>query len=229
MNLYYTIEFNRPKDIGKYTFYLKACNPMCDTCSTEFMRVNWENNFKDISLKEIDLTQEDLFPVFGSDKKDVITKEELETLKSTTSKTTIIQNTRNEDVNSLKKKTNIIELNQLEEEFSHVKLPVFEFVLNSDEFSQKYDNEIDSILHFLNKHPQLRLKIIGHTDNQGDSKSNLELSKIRAIRVKKILIEHAIDPSRIETEGHGETDPLYENDSDLHRSLNRRIEFEIME
>ena len=46
--------------------------------------------------------------------------------------------------------------------------------------------------------------------------------------MKREMVQRGIDPKRIETTGHGEKDPIVENDSDEHRQMNRRVEIEIL-
>jgi len=67
--------------------------------------------------------------------------------------------------------------------------------------------------------------IVGHTDNQGDKRSNLILSRQRAESVRAYLIGKGMDPDRLSTDGAGETDPIASNDTEAGRARNRRIEF----
>jgi outer membrane protein OmpA-like peptidoglycan-associated protein len=65
----------------------------------------------------------------------------------------------------------------------------------------------------------------GHTDNRGDYQRNMTLSGERAESVKTFLVAHyGIDPSRITTQGFGQTRPKFSNDTDEHRLKNRRVE-----
>jgi outer membrane protein OmpA-like peptidoglycan-associated protein len=74
--------------------------------------------------------------------------------------------------------------------------------------------------------PGVHIKIIGHTDSDGADAANLELSKNRAESVKHELTKtFSIDPSRIETDGMGESKPVAPNDSPVNKALNRRVEF----
>jgi len=85
---------------------------------------------------------------------------------------------------------------------------------------------INEIATVLKEHPDLRIKIVGHTDADGDNNSNLELSKRRAANVKAALVnEFGIDANRIETDGAGESQPLAPNDNPENKSKNRRVEF----
>ncbi len=77
----------------------------------------------------------------------------------------------------------------------------------------------------LQNRPEWRLRIEGHTDNVGGSKSNLELSKKRAASVKQWLVsKHGADASRLETAGFGDTKPVADNKTDEGRAQNRRVE-----
>jgi OmpA-OmpF porin, OOP family len=72
----------------------------------------------------------------------------------------------------------------------------------------------------------VKVKIIGHTDSDGDDKKNLELSKKRAEAVKASLSkDFGIDESRMQTDGKGESQPVDKNDSALGKANNRRVEF----
>ena len=85
---------------------------------------------------------------------------------------------------------------------------------------------INEIAKILNENPDLRIKITGHTDADGDDESNLSLSQKRAQAVKEVLVnEFKIDQNRIETEGLGETKPVAANDTPENKSKNRRVEF----
>lgn len=70
------------------------------------------------------------------------------------------------------------------------------------------------------------VKIIGHTDSDGDDAANLKLSQQRADAVKDILKnQYHIDESKLSTEGRGETQPIADNKSAEGKAQNRRVEF----
>lgn len=87
---------------------------------------------------------------------------------------------------------------------------------------------LEELYYLLVDNPDLRIKIIGHTDNVGSDASNLKLSEGRAKSVRNNIIMRGIDPSRIEYEGRGESEPIDTNDTEEGRSKNRRVEFEIL-
>jgi outer membrane protein OmpA-like peptidoglycan-associated protein len=78
----------------------------------------------------------------------------------------------------------------------------------------------------LKENPEVKIKIIGHTDSDGKPEMNLELSKKRAISVKNALVkEFGIDEKRMETDGKGQTEPVDSNDTPAGKANNRRVEF----
>lgn len=87
---------------------------------------------------------------------------------------------------------------------------------------------MEELYFLLIDNPDLRIKIIGHTDNVGSESSNQKLSEGRAKSVRNNIISRGIDPSRIEFEGRGESEPIDTNDTEEGRSKNRRVEFEIL-
>ncbi|HBG71554.1 MAG: hypothetical protein A2W93_07930 [Bacteroidetes bacterium GWF2_43_63] len=85
---------------------------------------------------------------------------------------------------------------------------------------------LNEIANILKENPDMRIKVVGHTDSDGDDAMNLDLSKRRAANVKEALVkDFAIDGNRIETDGSGESQPIGPNDSVENKSKNRRVEF----
>ncbi|MCA2004929.1 MAG: OmpA family protein [Ignavibacterium sp.] len=100
------------------------------------------------------------------------------------------------------------------------------FDVNKDVVKPESYGTIKEIAKVLTDNPNVKIKIVGHTDSDGDDKSNLDLSKRRSAAVKNVLVkEFSIDASRIETDGKGESEPVAKNDSVGNKALNRRVEF----
>lgn len=79
---------------------------------------------------------------------------------------------------------------------------------------------------YFNENPDGLIKITGHTDNRGNSKTNLVLSKKRADKMKNYLIdEYGINPVNLKTSGRGDTKPKNRSNSDLAEAQNRRVTF----
>lgn len=85
---------------------------------------------------------------------------------------------------------------------------------------------LKEIASVLKENPAVNVKIIGHTDSDGDDALNLDLSKRRAESVRNQLSsKFGIDASRMQTEGAGETKPVAPNDTPAGKAMNRRVEF----
>ncbi|MBL4709129.1 MAG: OmpA family protein [Flavobacteriales bacterium] len=85
--------------------------------------------------------------------------------------------------------------------------------------------EINQLAELLQEFQDLKLNIIGHTDDVGSNESNLKLSKKRAIAVKKYLFDRSIKSKRLTTDGKGETQPKESNATVKGKAENRRVEF----
>ncbi|HMK20076.1 MAG TPA: OmpA family protein [Chitinophagaceae bacterium] len=100
------------------------------------------------------------------------------------------------------------------------------FDVNSDKIKPVSYGTLKEIATILSDNTDVKVKIIGHTDADGDDAKNLELSKKRAASVKEALSkEFNIDASRLETDGMGETKPIGDNKTAEGKAQNRRVEF----
>ncbi|MFM7486891.1 MAG: OmpA family protein [Cytophagales bacterium] len=83
---------------------------------------------------------------------------------------------------------------------------------------------------FLLDHPSNKLFISGHTDSSGDENLNLKLSQGRADAIREYLInEFKLTEGRITAIGYGSSKPLMiKEETEEHKQLNRRVEFEIV-
>ncbi|EDM81803.1 OmpA domain protein [Plesiocystis pacifica SIR-1] len=104
-----------------------------------------------------------------------------------------------------------------------------EFEYNSATIREGKSKEVlDAAIKVLEEYPEIRIKVVGHTDNQGTPEYNKKLSTDRADAVKQYLAEGGIAEDRIETFGAGQSDPLTTNETEEGRAKNRRTEFEII-
>jgi OOP family OmpA-OmpF porin len=100
------------------------------------------------------------------------------------------------------------------------------FDVNKDVIKAESYGTLKSIAGVLSENPDVKVKIVGHTDSDGDDASNLELSKKRADAVKNALEkEFNIDASRMQTDGKGESQPADKNNTVTGKANNRRVEF----
>jgi outer membrane protein OmpA-like peptidoglycan-associated protein len=104
------------------------------------------------------------------------------------------------------------------------------FGTNNAELRPDGQQILDEVADVLAKHPEIRrLRVEGHTDNRGNAENNLQLSKARAASVVAYLVKSGVDPSRLESEGYGSTQPLVPNITPVQRAKNRRVAFKILE
>ena len=100
------------------------------------------------------------------------------------------------------------------------------FDVNKDVVKAESFGTMKSIADVLKENPDVRIKIVGHTDSDGENAKNLDLSQRRAKSVMNELVKvFGIDASRMETDGMGETKPIAPNDTPSNKALNRRVEF----
>jgi outer membrane protein OmpA-like peptidoglycan-associated protein len=100
------------------------------------------------------------------------------------------------------------------------------FDVNSDKIKPESYGVVKEISKVLQENPAVSVKIVGHTDSDGDEAKNMELSKRRAASVKLMLsTEFGVDASRMETDGKGEKEPSGPNTSAEGKANNRRVEF----
>jgi outer membrane protein OmpA-like peptidoglycan-associated protein len=97
----------------------------------------------------------------------------------------------------------------------------------SDILPQSY-NELHRLLETLRAHPEMRIELRGHTDNQGTADFNMKLSEARAAAVAEYLTGKGIEPHRLTTKGFGKTMPIDSNTSPEGRSHNRRVEYRVL-
>lgn len=86
-------------------------------------------------------------------------------------------------------------------------------------------NQIGAIM---DKYPNYKLSISGHTDNTGTASSNQILSERRAKSCYEYLSTRGISISRMSYAGYGESRPISGNDTLRGRLLNRRVEFNLI-
>jgi len=107
------------------------------------------------------------------------------------------------------------------------KLVSYGILFDTDKAEMKPESygTVSDVAKVLQDNPEVRIRIVGHTDGDGDEKHNLDLSKRRAEAVKKALTgQFGIDGARIETDGKGEDEPVASNDTSEGKAKNRRVE-----
>ena len=100
------------------------------------------------------------------------------------------------------------------------------FDVNSASIKPESYGSLKDIADVLKGNPNVHVKIIGHTDSDGDATMNVTLSKKRAEAVKALLVnEFQIDESRLSSDGKGASEPAARNTTAEGKAQNRRVEF----
>ena len=101
------------------------------------------------------------------------------------------------------------------------------FAHNSYELDKSSFEELDKLIAYLHKHPEVNIVIEGHTDNVGGEAANQLLSENRAKAVYTYVVDALIEKSRLTFKGYGEIKPLAANTTEEGRAQNRRTSFRI--
>mgnify|MGYP006277318113 CR=1 FL=1 len=101
------------------------------------------------------------------------------------------------------------------------------FALNSADLLPGAEQALENQLGILRR-GDLRVEIGGHTDAQGASEYNRDLSLRRARTVRDFFVNNGIDPARLTVQGYGESDPRAANDTATGRERNRRVELRVL-
>jgi len=88
---------------------------------------------------------------------------------------------------------------------------------------------INEIVKLMKEHPEINFSVEGHTDSDGDTQFNIDLSEQRANTVINELVARGIDGKRMVAKGFGEDVPVTDNTSPEGKANNRRVEFVKME
>jgi outer membrane protein OmpA-like peptidoglycan-associated protein len=100
------------------------------------------------------------------------------------------------------------------------------FDVNKDIVKPESYGTLNDIAKILNEVPDVKVKIVGHTDADGADAANLDLSKRRAASVKNELVKSFnVNGDRLITDGLGESQPVAPNDTPSNKAMNRRVEF----
>jgi len=118
---------------------------------------------------------------------------------------------------------------------THKKVPplpagpvVVRFRYNSNDFSEKGLNVLETFAGILVHHPEAQVKVTGYTDSAGNDMYNRKLSEFRANIVRSYLLGKGASPDQITSTGLGSKNPVESNDTARGRKMNRRVEIEVV-
>ena len=103
-----------------------------------------------------------------------------------------------------------------------------EFVVGKADLSEDAKFVLHDLAKMMQKHPEIKLQLVGHTSAEGNADANQALSEARAKAAVDFLISHGgVDPSRLEAKGMGSSQ--LKNTEDPYAPENRRTEFIVVE
>jgi len=105
--------------------------------------------------------------------------------------------------------------------------PIF-FDFDKDEIKLEFQPFLDDLIHIIEQHSDLRIKVTGHTDWDGTDKYNDKLSERRAQAIIKYFVEKGIESDRLEFDFKGEKEPIDTNETPQGRQRNRRVDFQFI-
>lgn len=110
-----------------------------------------------------------------------------------------------------------------------VKLDKIYFDQSKYDLRSESREQLQKLYRTLRDNPKLKIEIAGHTDNVGDARLNQYLSENRAKVIYSYLLRKEIASNRLRHRGYGQTKPVAPNDNEENKSLNRRVEFVVLE
>ncbi len=98
------------------------------------------------------------------------------------------------------------------------------FKTGSDSLTTESSVQLDELTAVLAAFSKVEIKVVGHTDSDGDASKNKKLSDARAKSVKAYIVGKGINGKRIETAGMGAATPIADNTTAEGKAANRRVE-----
>ncbi|MDH5381265.1 MAG: OmpA family protein [Cyclobacteriaceae bacterium] len=99
------------------------------------------------------------------------------------------------------------------------------FKLNEWKLTKEAEKELIHVVNMLESDPELKLVVIGHSDQSGDMDTKQTISDKRAQSVAGFLSSKGISNDRISAYGVSDSQPFTSGEDETSRFLNRRIDF----
>ncbi|MDA3790340.1 MAG: OmpA family protein, partial [Desulfobacula sp.] len=106
---------------------------------------------------------------------------------------------------------------------------IVRFKYNTNDFTETGFENLKTFADILSMHPEAKILVTGYTDSEGIQKYNQKLSGFRANIVKSFLLGKGVRPDQIKIQGLGSKNPVESNDTAWGRTMNRRVEIEMLE
>ncbi len=114
--------------------------------------------------------------------------------------------------------------------FGRSSKPFYSIFFDFDRFNIRSDmwERIKSNAKYLLMHPDIKIQLQGNCDERGSNEYNLALGEKRALEVKKVLMKLGVKGDRICIISFGEERPLAKCHNETCWSINRRVDFVII-
>lgn len=107
----------------------------------------------------------------------------------------------------------------------HIAIYGINFDSNKADLKPESKASLDQVAEFMKAKPEVKIHVVGHTDNVGSLESNLKLSRARAGSVVTALVnDYGIEEARLNPAGVGQLAPIATNATEEGRAMNRRVE-----
>ena len=102
------------------------------------------------------------------------------------------------------------------------------FATNQSAIQPQFRNTLDQVAQTLTSYEKTYIDVYGHTDSTGNDSINVPLSQDRARSVADYLMTRGVQSARIGTQGFGASQPVADNNSEMGKQANRRVEIKIV-
>jgi outer membrane protein OmpA-like peptidoglycan-associated protein len=103
------------------------------------------------------------------------------------------------------------------------------FETDSAKLAPSSEQLVKRLADYMKEHPDLKVAVVGNTDNTGDFKYNIQLSERRAKSFMDALIKNGVAADRLAAVGVGPLNPVDSNASAEGRAENRRVELVVIQ
>lgn len=119
------------------------------------------------------------------------------------------------------------EITREDRDILNLALSAIQFETGNAVLKQESYAVLNQIVDILNRYPDYRCRINGHTDSIGEAAANQSLSERRAKACYDFLVGKGIAAIRLSHQGYGESQPIADNRFMDGRAKNRRVEFDL--
>jgi outer membrane protein OmpA-like peptidoglycan-associated protein len=120
------------------------------------------------------------------------------------------------------------EISQADQKVLQIAMRAVQFDSGRSTLKSESFSVLKQIADIMKRYPDYNLMISGHTDNTGTATANQKLSERRAKACYEYLTTQGVSAGRLNFAGYGESRPISDNNSLRGRSLNRRVEFNLV-